>query len=229
MMKEGIMNVKLFFEAIIKFISGFIIVGLLLFVPAGTIHYFNGLLFMTLLFIPMFIAGIIMLFLNPELLRRRLNAKEKESEQKEVLLFSAIMFISGFIIAGLNYRYNWIILPNIVTIISSVIFILSYIMYAEILRENSFLLRTIEVDNNQKLVDTGMYGIVRHSMYLITIILFLSMPLILNSIISFIIFLIYPIIIVKRINNEEKVLAKDLKGYPEYQKKVKYKLIPYIW
>lgn len=229
MMKEGIMNVKLFFEAIIKFISGFIIVGLLLFIPAGTIHYFNGLLFMALLFIPMFIAGIIMLFLNPELLRRRLNAKEKESEQKEVLLFSAIMFISGFIIAGLNYRYNWIILPNIVTIISSVIFILSYIMYAEILRENSFLLRTIEVDNNQKLVDTGMYGIVRHPMYLITIILFLSMPLILNSIISFIIFLMYPIIIVKRINNEEKVLAKDLKGYKEYQKKVKYKLIPYIW
>lgn len=229
MMKEGIMNVKLFFEAIIKFISGFIIVGLLLFIPAGTIHYFNGLLFMALLFIPMFIAGIIMLFLNPELLRRRLNAKEKESEQKEVLLFSAIMFISGFIVAGLNYRYNWIMLPNIVTIISSVIFILSYIMYAEILRENSFLLRTIEVDNNQKLVDTGMYGIVRHPMYLITIILFLSMPLILNSIISFIIFLMYPIIIVKRINNEEKVLAKDLKGYPEYQKKVKYKLIPYIW
>ena len=223
------MSTKLFFEAIIKFILGFIIVGLLLFIPAGTIHYFNGLLFMALLFIPMFIAGIIMLFLNPELLRRRLNAKEKESEQKEVLLFSAIMFISGFIIAGLNYRYNWIILPNIVTIISSVIFILSYIMYAEILRENSFLLRTIEVDNNQKLVDTGMYGIVRHPMYLITIILFLSMPLILNSIISFIIFLIYPIIIVKRINNEEKVLAKDLKGYPEYQKKVKYKLIPYIW
>ena len=223
------MSAKLFFEAIIKFILGFIIVGLLLFIPAGTIHYFNGLLFMALLFIPMFIAGIIMLFLNPELLRRRLNAKEKESEQKEVLLFSAIMFISGFIIAGLNYRYNWIILPNIVTIISSVIFILSYIMYAEILRENSFLLRTIEVDNNQKLVDTGMYGIVRHPMYLITIILFLSMPLILNSIISFIIFLIYPIIIVKRINNEEKVLAKDLKGYKEYQKKVKYKLIPYIW
>ena len=195
MMKEGIMNVKLFFEAIIKFISGFIIVGLLLFIPAGTIYYFNGLLFMALLFIPMFIAGIIMLFLNPELLRRRLNAKEKESEQKEVLLFSAIMFISGFIIAGLNYRYNWIILPNIVTIISSVIFILSYIMYAEILRENSFLLRTIEVDNNQKLVDTGMYGIVRHPMYLITIILFLSMPLILNSIVSFIIFLIYLILI----------------------------------
>ena len=229
MMKEGIMNVKLFFEAIIKFISGFIIVGLLLFIPAGTIYYFNGLLFMALLFIPMFIAGIIMLFLNPELLRRRLNAKEKESEQKEVLLFSAIMFISGFIIAGLNYRYNWIILPNIVTIISSVIFILSYIMYAEILRENSFLLRTIEVDNNQKLVDTGMYGIVRHPMYLITIILFLSMPLILNSIVSFIIFLIYPIIIVKRINNEEKVLEKELKGYKEYKNKVKYRLIPFIW
>lgn len=229
MMKEGNMNVKLFIEAIIKFISGFIIVGLLIFIPAGTIHYFNGLLFMALLFIPMFIAGIVMMFKNPELLRRRLNAKEKESEQKEVLLFSAIMFISGFIVAGLNYQYQWIILPNIVTIISSVIFIVSYIMYAEILRENSFLLRTIEVDKNQKVVDTGMYGIVRHPMYLITIILFLMIPLILNSVISFIIFLMYPVIIMKRINNEEKVLERDLKGYKEYQKKVKYKLIPYIW
>jgi protein-S-isoprenylcysteine O-methyltransferase Ste14 len=223
------MDIKLFLSAIIKFLLGFIIVGLLIFVPAGTINYFNGLLFMGLLFIPMFIVGLIMFFKSPELLRSRLNAKEKESEQKEVLAFSAFMFISGFVIAGLNYRYNWIVLPNIVVIIASVIFIISYIMYAEVLRENAFLLRTIEVKEDQVLVDTGLYGIVRHPMYAITIILFLMIPLILGSVISFIIFLIYPFIIVKRIRNEEKVLEKDLKGYKEYKNKVKYRLIPFIW
>ena len=222
------MDIKLFLHAIIKFLLGFIIVGMLIFIPAGTVDYFNGWLFMALLFIPMFIAGIIMLFKNPELLRIRLNAKEKK-EQKEVLLFSALMFITGFIVAGLNYRYQWIILPNIVVIISSIIFIISYIMYAEVLRENTYLSRTIEVNDNQKLVDTGLYGIVRHPMYTITIILFLSMPLILGSVISFIIFLVYPVIIVKRINNEEKVLERELKGYKEYKRKVKYRLIPYIW
>ena len=223
------MDKKLFFQAIIKFFFGFIIVGMLIFIPAGTIHYFNGLLFMGLLFIPMFIAGIVMFFTNPELLRRRLNAKEKENEQKEVLLFSGMMFILGFVIAGLNYRFNWIKLSNVVTIIASVIFIISYIMYAEVLRENSFLLRTIEVDDNQKVVDTGLYGIVRHPMYLITIILFLMIPLILGSIISFVIFLVYPVIIIKRLNNEEEVLERDLKGYKEYKRKVRYKLIPFVW
>ena len=223
------MDIKLFLSAIIKFLLGFIIVGLLIFIPAGTINYFNGLLFMGLLFIPMFIVGLIMFFKSPELLKSRLNAKEKESEQKEVLTFSAFMFISGFVIAGLNYRYNWIVLPNIVVVIASVMFIISYIMYAEVLRENAFLLRTIEVKENQVLVDTGLYGVVRHPMYAITIILFLMIPLILGSVISFIIFLIYPFIIVKRIRNEEKVLEKDLKGYKEYEKKVKYRLIPFIW
>ena len=223
------MDIKLFLSAIIKFLLGFIIVGLLIFIPAGTINYFNGLLFMGLLFIPMFIVGLIMFFKSPELLRSRLNAKEKESEQREVLTFSAFMFISGFVIAGLNYRYGWIVLPNIVVVIASVMFIISYIMYAEVLRENAFLLRTIEVKKNQVLVDTGLYGIVRHPMYAITIILFLMIPLILGSVISFIIFLIYPFIIVKRIRNEEKVLEKDLKGYKEYEKKVKYRLIPFIW
>ena len=169
-----------------------------------------------------------MFFKSPELLRSRLNAKEKESEQREVLTFSAFMFIFGFVIAGLNYRYGWIVLPNIVVVIASVMFIISYIMYAEVLRENAFLLRTIEVKENQVLVDTGMYGVVRHPMYAITIILFLMIPLILGSVISFIIFLIYPFIIVKRIRNEEKVLEKDLKGYKEYEKKVKYRLIPFI-
>ena len=223
------MDIKLFLQAIIKFLLGFIIVGLLIFIPAGTIDYFNGWLFMGILFIPMFIAGIIMFFINPELLRIRLNAKEKEKEQKAVVLFSGLMFITGFIVSGLNYRYQWLRLSNMVTIIASIIFIISYLLYAEVLRENTFLSRTIEVNDNQKVIDTGLYGIVRHPMYLITIILFLSMPLILGSLISFIIFLIYPLIIIKRINNEEKVLERELKGYREYQTKVKYKLIPFIW
>lgn len=220
---------NLFFKALIKFLSGFIIVGLLIFIPAGTIKFYNGLLFMKLLFIPMFIGGLILFFKNPELLKIRLNAKEKESEQKEVIFFSAIMFILGFIIAGLNYRFNWIILPNYIVIIASVLFIVSYILYAEVLRENTFLSRTIEVNDNQKVIDTGMYSIVRHPMYTITIVLFLMMPLILGSVISFVIFLVYPFIIVKRIKNEEKVLEKDLVGYKEYEKKVQYRLIPYIW
>ena len=220
---------KLFISAITKFLLGFILVGLLVFIPAGTLNYFNGILFMSLLFIPMFIAGIILMFKDPDLLKRRLNAREKENEQKEVVALSGLMFISGFIIAGLNYRFNWIVLPNIVIIISSIIFILAYILYAEVLRENTYLSRTIEVSKNQKVVDTGLYGIVRHPMYIITIALFLSIPLILGSIISFIIFLIYPFILIKRIKNEEEVLMKDLKGYKEYMNKVKYRLIPYIW
>ena len=166
---------------------------------------------------------------NPELLRKRLNAKEKENEQKWVLLFSGLMFIVGFIITGLNYRYKWLDMPNIVIIISSILFILAYFLYAEVLRENTYLSRTIEVQDNQKVIDTGLYGIIRHPMYAATILLFLTMPLILGAIQSFIIFLIYPVIIGKRIKNEEKVLEKDLKGYTEYKKKVKYKVIPFVW
>jgi len=184
---------------------------------------------MILLFVPMFIAGIVMMIKSPNLLRSRLDAKEKENEQKSVVVLSGLMFIIGFIIAGLNYRFNWIKLPNFVVIIASIIFLLSYIIYAEVLRENTFLSRTIKVQKNQKVIDTGLYGIVRHPMYFATLFLFLSMPLILNSIISFIIFLIYPFIIIKRINNEEKILEKELKGYKEYKKKVKYKMIPFIW
>ena len=223
------MNKKLFFEAILKFISGVILIGLLLFVPAGTLNYSNGWLFMGLLFIPMFVAGIVMMIKNPKLLKSRINVKEKEKSQKEVLLLSGLMFIIGFIIAGLNYRYNWIQLPNIVVIVASIIFILSYLVYAEVLRENAFLLRTIEVKENQTLIDTGLYKIVRHPMYFATIFLFLSMPLILGSLISFIIFLVYPFIIAKRIKNEEEILEKELKGYKEYKNKVKYKMIPFIW
>ena len=223
------MDIKLFSQAIIKYVFGVLIVGGLLFIPANSFDYWNGWLFMGLLFIPMFIAGIILMIKNPELLRKRLNAKEKENEQKWVLLFSGLMFIAGFIIAGLNYRYRWIEMPNVVTIISSILFIIAYILYAEVLRENTYLSRTIEVQENQKVIDTGLYGIVRHPMYAVTILLFLTIPLVLGSIISFIIFLIYPFIIGKRIENEEKVLEKDLKGYTEYKKKVKYKVIPYIW
>lgn len=223
------MNLKLFLEAIIKYLSGIIIVGALIFIPAGTIQYINGWIFMGILFIPMFIAGIVMMIKSPELLKRRLNAKEKQKEQKEVVKFSGLMFIVGFIVAGLNYRYSWIVLPQYVTIIASVIFLIAYILYAEVLRENQTLLRTIEVEKDQKVVDTGLYSIVRHPMYAITVLLFLAMPLILGSIISFGIFLIYPFIIAKRIKNEEEVLEKDLKGYTEYKKKVKYKMIPFVW
>ena len=223
------MDIKLFFQAIIKFILGVLIVGLLLFVPANTINYWNGWLFMGLLFLPMLIAGIILMIKNPELLRKRLNAKEAESEQKQVIAFSGLMFVLGFIISGLNYRYNWILIPNVVVIISSILFILAYILYAEVLRENTYLSRTIEVQQNQKVIDTGLYRIVRHPMYAVTILLFLSMPLILGSLFSFVIFLMYPFIITKRIRNEEKVLERDLVGYSEYKNKVKYKIIPFIW
>ena len=223
------MNLKLFLQAIIKYVLGVLIIGAMLFIPANSFEYWNGWLFIGLLFISMFIAGIVLMIKNPELLRKRLNAKEKEGEQKQVILLSGLMFITGFIIAGLNYRYKWIEIPNIVIIISSILFVIAYILYAEVLRENTYLSRTIEVQDNQKVIDTGLYGIVRHPMYAVTILLFLTMPLILGSIYSFMIFLIYPIIIGKRIRNEEKILEKDLKGYTEYKKKVKYKVIPFIW
>ena len=223
------MNKSLFLNAIIRYILGIILVGVLLFIPAGTLNYWNAWLFMGILFIPMFIAGIILMFKNPMLLKSRLDVKEKEKEQKYVILYSGLMFLLGFIIAGLNYRFSWIIIPNSIVIISSILFIISYILYAEVLRENTYLSRTIKVQENQKVVDTGFYSIVRHPMYSVTIILFLTMPLILGSIISFIIFLIYPFIICKRIKNEEILLEKELKGYAEYKKKVRYRLIPFIW
>lgn len=223
------MGIKVFFQAITKFLIGALLVGALIFVPAGTIKFLNGWIFMCVLFVPMFIFGIYLMFKNPDLLKRRLNAKEKEGEQKTVIVLSGLMFMAGFVIAGLNYRFGWVVLPNIVTIIASIVFVISYILYAEVLRENAYLLRTIEVEKGQKVVDTGMYGIVRHPMYIVTILLFLSIPLILGSIISFVIFLMYPFIIIKRIKNEEKVLERDLEGYIEYEKKVKYRLIPFIW
>ena len=223
------MSKELFIKAITRYLMGIIIVGLLLFIPAGTIKYWNAWLFIEVLFIPMFIAGIVMMVKNPKLLKSRLDLKENENEQKEVIIYSGLMFIIGFIIAGLNFRYTWIIMPDIVVIISSVLFLIAYMFYAEVLRENTYLSRTIKVEKDQKVIDTGLYGIVRHPMYSITIFLFLTIPLILGSIPSFIMFLIYPFIIIKRINNEEKVLEKELKGYKEYKNKVKYRLIPFIW
>ena len=223
------MDKKLFFQALSKFLIGFIIICALLFIPAGTLDYPNGWLFITLLFIPMFFAGIIMLFKSPNLLRRRLNAKEEEDEQKTVLLVSGIIFLVAFILAGLNFRFGWFKLPTMVIIIASIIFLIAYIMYAEVLRENEYLSRTVEVSENQKVVDSGLYGLVRHPMYTSTIFLFLSMPLVLDSIFSFIVMLVYPIIIIFRIRNEEKVLENELIGYEEYKEKVKYKLIPFLW
>ena len=223
------MNKELFIKAITRYLMGIIIVGLLLFIPAGTIKYWNAWLFIEVLFIPMFIAGIVMMVKNPKLLKSRLDIKEKENEQKEVIIYSGLMFVIGFITAGLNFRYTWMIISDIVVIISVIIFLISYLLYAEVLRENTYLSRTIKVEKDQKVIDTGLYGIVRHPMYSITIFLFLTIPLILGSIPSFIIFLIYPFIIIKRINNEEKVLEKELKGYKEYKNKVKYRLIPFIW
>lgn len=223
------MNAKLFFQALSKFLFGLIIICILLFIPAGTIDYPNGWLFIALLFIPMLIVGIMVFLKSPELLKRRLNAKEEQNEQKMVLLLSGIMFILAFVLAGLNFRFGWHKLPAAVIIMASIIFLLAYIMYGEVLRENEYLSRTVEVSDNQKVVDDGLYGLVRHPMYTSTIFLFLSMPLVLDSIFSFIVMLAYPMIIIFRIRNEEKVLEDELLGYKEYKENVKYKLIPYVW
>lgn len=223
------MDRKMFFQAIFKFIFGLILVGALLFLPAGTIRYPGAWLLIIVLFLPMFIAGLVMMRKNPELLRKRLNVKEEQGEQKTVILLSALMFLSAFIVAGLNFRYGWIVLPFRISCAASAVFLLGYILYAEVLRENVWLSRTVEVQEDQKVVDTGLYGVVRHPMYMATLLLFLSMPLILGSPISFIIMLMYIPIIAKRIRNEEAVLEEGLEGYTEYKRKVKYKAIPFIW
>ena len=223
------MTLKLFLQAITKFILGVVMVGLLIFLPAGTFSYFNGWLFMGILFIPMFFAGIVMMFINPDLLKKRLNAKEKQEEQSMVIKLSGCMFLIGFMIAGFGVRFGWYMLPDKVVIASAVVFLLAYILYAEVLRENTYLSRTIEVQENQKVIDTGLYGIVRHPMYSVTLLLFLAMPLVLGSIYSFLVFLAYPFIIAKRIEGEEKFLERELAGYYEYKQKVKYRLLPFIW
>ena len=223
------MSKKLFVSAILKFLLGVVLVGLLVFLPAGTLNYTGGIIFMSVLFVPMFIAGLVMMAKSPELLAKRLNAKEKEREQSVVVKLSGLMFLVGFILAGLDFRYGWIELPFAVSIVGTVVFLIAYILYAEVLRENAYLSRTIEVQQGQKVVDTGLYGIVRHPMYAVTLALFLSMPLILGSLVSFVVFLAYPFLIAMRIKNEEKVLTEGLEGYAEYKTKVKYRLIPFIW
>ena len=223
------MDAKLFGQGIIKFVCGVVIIGILLFVPAGSFGFWQGWLLMGILFVPMFVAGLIMMKRSPDLLRKRLSTKEEQSEQKTVLLLSGFMFIAAFVVAGLNFRFGWLTLPNWIPILFAVVFLLAYALYAEVMRENAYLSRTVEVQENQQVVDTGLYGIVRHPMYMTTLLLFLSMPLVLGSLISFLIMLLYLPIITKRMRNEEQVLAEGLPGYAEYMKKIKYRVIPFIW
>ena len=212
-----------------KFFLGVVILGLLLFLPAGSFRYWQGWLLMGILFVPMFLAGLVMLARNPELLRKRLNAKEKEAEQKTVVAVSGLLFLAAFVVAGLNWRFGWWMLPDWAVWVAAGLFLVCYLLYAEVLRENTYLSRTIEVQENQKVIDTGLYGVVRHPMYMATTVLFLVMPLVLASPISFFIMLGYIPLIAKRIRNEEKVLEEGLEGYSEYKKRVKYRILPYIW
>ena len=223
------MNLKLFVSAILKFSLGVLLVGALIFLPAWTLDFAGGWLLMGILFVPMFCAGIVMMIKNPSLLASRLDAKEKEREQNTVVKLSGLMFVVGFVLAGFDYRFEWIKMPFTVNIIAAIVFIAAYLIYAEVLRENTYLSRTIKVVEGQKVVSTGLYGIVRHPMYFATVLLFLAIPLVLGSLISFVVFLAYPLIIAKRIRNEEEILSRELEGYEEYKKKVKYRMLPFIW
>ena len=223
------MDQGLLTQALVKYFLGVILFGALFFLPAWSLHYWQGWLLMGILFVPMFVAGLVMLAKNPDLLRKRLNAREQEAEQKTVVKLSGLLFIIAFVVAGLNWRFGWWVLPNWAVWVAAGLFLASYILYAEVLRENTYLSRTIEVQENQKVIDTGLYGIVRHPMYMATTVLFLAMPLVLASPISFFIMLGYIPVIAKRINNEEKVLEDGLEGYAEYKKKVKYRILPFIW
>ena len=225
----NLMKSNLFISALMRFLLGVIILGLLIFLPAGSLHYWQGWLLMGILFVPMFIAGLVMMAKNPELLRKRLNAKEQEKEQKTVMALSGMLFIAAFVVAGLNWRFQWYVLPNWVVWVAAGLFLVCYLLYAEVLRENTYLSRTIEVQEHQKVIDTGLYGVVRHPMYMATTLLFLMMPLVLASPISFGIMLLYIPLIAKRIRNEETVLEQGLEGYCEYKQRVKYKVLPFIW
>ena len=220
---------KLLCNALVKFTCGLVLVGLMLFWPAGTLSYGGGWRLMGLLFAPMLIAGFVMFFKSPKFLEKRLDAKEKQSAQKGVLAFAGLMFVAGFVVAGLDFRFGWSVMPRWVVITASVLFLVAYALYAEVMRENAYLSRTVKVEEGQTVVDTGLYGIVRHPMYAVTILLFLMIPLILGSWYSLIVFAFYPAIIVVRLKDEEKLLGRELAGYAEYQQKVKYRLIPFIW
>lgn len=223
------MTKKLFIEAITKFTLGVILIGALIFLPAGTLNFFGGWLFMGILFIPMFFAGVVMMIKSPALLASRLEVKEKEKKQSIVVKLSGLMFVAGFVLAGLDFRFGWIKLPWAVNVSAAIVFVIAYILYAEVLRENVYLSRTIKVIEGQKVISTGLYGIVRHPMYFATILLFMSMPLVLGSLVSFVVFWTYPFIIAARIKNEEEVLSRELEGYDEYKKKVRFRMIPFIW
>lgn len=223
------MTKKLFIQAILKICLGFVLIGLLIFLPAGTLSFDGGWLLMAILFVPMLIAGIIMMIKCPNLLLRRLNFKEKQKEQSIIIKLSTVMFVLGFIVAGLDFRFGWSRISKSITISAVIIFLASYLIYGEVIRENKYLSRTIEVEENQEVISSGLYSIVRHPMYFATVFLFLSMPIILGSLYSFLIFLAYPFIIAKRIKYEEKFLINGLCGYKEYTQKVKYRLIPFIW
>ena len=220
---------KLLLSALTKFIGGLLLVGLLIFLPAGTLRYAYGWLFVALLFIPMLIAGFVMLCKSPEFLKKRLDAKEKQGTQKGVVAFSGLIFIAGFVVAGLDFRFGWSAMPVWVIITASVLFLVAYALYAEVMRENAYLSRTIKVEEGQTVVDTGMYGILRHPMYAVTILLFLMIPLVLGSWYALIAFAFYPVVIVVRLKDEEKLLTRELPGYAEYKQKVKYRIIPFIW
>ena len=220
---------KLLISALTKFLAGLVLMGLILFLPAGTFDYFNGWLFLGLLFVPMVLLGVVLFIKAPALLEKRLQSKEKENTQKGVVAASALMFLGSFVLAGLDFRFGWTNVPMWLVIVAAVIMLASYGMYAEVMRENAYLSRTVEVQENQKVIDTGLYGVIRHPMYTATIFLFLSIPLVLGSWISFVIMLLYPVAIVARIGNEEKVLEEGLEGYKEYKEKVKYRLVPFIW
>lgn len=223
------MKKDLLLQALTKFFLGVILLGALLFIPAGSFHYWQGWMLMGILFVPMFVAGLILMAKKPDLLQKRLNAREKEAEQKTVVALSGLLFTAAFVAAGLNWRFGRWLLPNWAVWAAAALFLISYILYAEVLRENTYLSRTIEVQENQKVIDTGLYGIVRHPMYMATTILFLAMPLVLASPISFLIMLGYLPVIAKRIKNEESVLSQGLPGYTEYKHRVKYRLLPFIW
>ena len=220
---------KLLIEALTKFTCGLLLVGLLIFLPAGTLSYTYGWLLVSLLFGPMLIAGFVMLSKSPEFLKKRLDAKEKQGTQKGVVAFSGLMFIVGFVVAGLDFRFGWSKMPLWVTIVASALFLVAYALYAEVMRENAYLSRTIKVEQGQTVVDTGLYGIVRHPMYAVTLLLFLAMPLVLGSWYALIVFAFYPAIIIVRLKDEEELLTKELPGYAQYKQKVKYRLIPFIW
>ena len=223
------MNSKLFFQAIGKFLTGVILLGILIFLPAWSLRFWQGWLLMGILFIPMFLAGIVLLAKNPDLLRKRLDAREEQQEQKTVIALSGLMFVAAFVLAGLNWRFGWLLLPDWAVWTAAGLFLAAYLLYAEVLRENTYLSRTIEVQEGQKVIDTGLYGIVRHPMYMATLVLFLAMPLVLGSVPSFAIMLLYIPIIAKRIRNEEAVLEEGLSGYREYKSRVRYKVIPFVW